>query len=99
MGYKKILLFGADHTWTKTLDVDDENFVVTVQPHFYEDNEEERRRVRDTYRGIRLHQVLESMSIAFKSYWEIKDYARAKGVEIINGTPGSMIDAFSRGSF
>lgn len=97
MGYKKILLSGADHSWTKTLDVDKENFVVSIQPHFYEDNEDEHRRVRETYKGLRLHDVLESMTIAFRGYWHIADYAKKKKVEIINITPGSMIDAFRKG--
>ena len=96
MGYKKIYLCGADHTWTRTLSVDDENFVVSVQPHFYEDNEEEHRRVRETYKGLHLHDVLGSMTVAFRSYWEIAAYAGKRGVEIINATPGSMIDAFPR---
>lgn len=96
LGYKKIFLCGADHTWTKTLDVDRENFVISIQPHFYEDNEDEHKRVRETYKGLRLHDVLGSMTIAFRSYWEIADYAGKKKVEIINATPGSMIDAFPK---
>lgn len=96
LGYRKIFLFGADHSWTKTLHVDDENFVISVQPHFYEDNENEHKRVRETYKGLRLHNVLESMTIAFRSYWHISDYAKKKGVSIINSTPSSMIDAFPR---
>lgn len=96
LGYKKIYLCGADHTWTKTLDVDNENFVISIQPHFYEDNEEEHKRVRETYKGLKLHDVLGSMTVAFKSYWEISDYAKSRGIEIINASPGSMIDAFER---
>ena len=96
LGYSKIYLCGADHSWTKTLDVDNENFVVSIQPHFYEDNEEEHKRVRETYKGLRLHDVMGSMVVAFKSYWHIADYAKTRNVEIINATPGSMIDAFSR---
>ncbi|MCH5226077.1 MAG: hypothetical protein J1D77_08735 [Muribaculaceae bacterium] len=96
LGFQKIYLCGADHSWTKTLDVDKENFVVSIQPHFYQDNEEEHRRVRQTYKGLRLHDVLGSMTIAFKSYWDIADYARKKKIEIINATPSSMIDAFPR---
>ncbi len=95
-GYKKIYLCGADHTWTRTLSVDDENFVVSVQPHFYEDNDKEHQRVRAAYAGLHLHDVLGSMTIAFRSYWQLADYARRRGVEIINATPGSMIDAFPR---
>lgn len=96
LGYDKIFLCGADHSWTKTLDVDNENYVISIQPHFYEDNEEEHKRVRETYKGLRLHDVLGSMTIAFRSYWEIADYATKKKVEIINASPGSMIDAFKR---
>ena len=96
LGYSKIYLCGADHNWTKTLDVDNENFVVSIQPHFYEDSEEEHKRVREAYKGLKLHDVLGSMTIAFRSYWEIADYAKKKNIEIINATPGSMIDAFPR---
>lgn len=95
-GFRKIWLCGADHTWTRTLSVDDENFVVSIQPHFYEDNDKEHERVRSTYAGLHLHDVLGSMTVAFRSYWDIADYARARGIEIINATPGSMIDAFPR---
>lgn len=96
LGYKKIYICGADHTWTKTLDVDNENFVISIQPHFYKDNETEHKRVRDTYKGLKLHDVLGSMTIAFKSYWDIADYAKKSNVDIINSTPGSMIDAFPK---
>ena len=96
LGYKEIFLCGADHSWTKTLHVDDENYVISIQPHFYEDSSEEHERVRETYKGLRLHDVLGSMTIAFKSYWEISEYAKKKRVTIINATPGSMIDAFKR---
>lgn len=95
-GYRKIYLCGADHTWTRTLSVDDENFVVSIQPHFYQDNDKEHERVRAAYAGLRLHDVLGSMTIAFRSYWQLSDYARSRGIEIINATPGSMIDAFPR---
>ena len=96
LGYSKIFICGADHSWIKTLDVDNENFVVSIQPHFYEDNEEEHKRVRETYKGLRLHDVLGSMVVAFRSYWHIADYAKKKNIEIINATPGSMIDAFKK---
>jgi hypothetical protein len=43
-----------------------------------------------------LHQVLESMMIAFRSYHRIQRYAEARGLKVLNATPGSMIDAFPR---
>lgn len=95
-GYEEVILVGADHSWSKTLWVNDDNLVVTVQPHFYQDNEKERKRVEDLYRNIRLHQIYESFAVAFRSYFAVRDYANARGVRILNATPGSFIDAFPR---
>lgn len=98
MGYKEILIFGADHSWMKTLSVTDGNEVVSIQPHFYKDGEDERNRVRHEYRNYRLHQIVESFAIAFKSYHDIANFANTKNVKIFNSTPGSFIDAFERRS-
>lgn len=95
-GFKRIAIAGADHTWTQTLSVDDSNRVVTVQPHFYKDNSEEKARVTSVYKDVRLHDILDSFRIAFRSYHRIADYAAREGVEILNVTPGSFIDAFPR---
>lgn len=95
-GFRKIYLCGADHTWTRTLEVDEDNHVVSVQPHFYKDSGSELKRVSTEYKGLRLCDVLGSMTIAFRSYFDIRSYAQKKGVEIVNSTPGSFIDAFPR---
>ncbi|MDE6283734.1 MAG: hypothetical protein K2L97_07075 [Muribaculaceae bacterium] len=96
LGYKKIYLLGADHSWLSTLSVNDNNEVVSVQPHFYKEDEREVTRIRSEYVRHPLHEVLESMMIAFRSYHRIREYADREGVEVINVTPGSMIDAFVR---
>lgn len=95
-GYGKVYVAGADHSWTQTLWVDDQNRVVSIQPHFYEDNESERKRVATEYHRYPLHQILQSLYIAFRSYFDIADYAQDRGVEVINITPESFIDAFPR---
>ena len=95
-GFDTIYLAGADHSWTRTLSVDDHNRVCTVQPHFYKDNDSERQRVETTYSDIHLHQMLESLTIAFRSYFRIADYADSRGCRVVNITPGSFIDAFPR---
>ena len=96
LGFKEIIILGADHSWTKSLDVSDSNEVVTVQPHFYAENEKEEQRIRHVFKDTRLHTVLESFAIAFRSYHSIAAYAKKSGVDIINATPGSFIDAFPR---
>ena len=95
-GYKRIYLTGADHSWTRTLSVDEENTVISVQPHFYEDNQTEKERVAAVYKEVKLHEILLSFHIAFRSYHLIADYATSRGIEIYNATPGSFIDAFRR---
>lgn len=95
-GFKTIYIAGADHTWSRTLGVDEENRVVSVQPHFYKDTAGEHARVANEYAGYRLHDILKSLYIAFRSYHQIEPYARSKGVRIYNISPGSFIDAFPR---
>lgn len=87
LGYTTIYAAGADHSWMRTLSVTDDNRVVSVQPHFYADNDKEQQRVTSVYSGLRLHQVVESFAIAFKAYHDIADYAARRGVEIFNSTP------------
>lgn len=96
LGFRTIYVAGADHSWMKTLDVTDDNTVVSVQPHFYSESKEEKARVTSVYKDVRLHEVVYSFYVAFRSYFTIERYARRKGVTIFNVTPGSFIDAFQR---
>lgn len=95
-GFRRIYIAGADHTWSRTLGVDDQNRVVSVQPHFYKDNAEEQTRVCAEYAGYHLHDILRSLYIAFRSYHQIAAWASRRGVSIYNISPGSYIDAFPR---
>lgn len=95
-GYEEIYIVGADHTWIHSLYVDDDNRVMSVQPHFYKDDPRELERQARMFAGLRLHNILESMTIAFRSYHAVRKYADRKGVRIYNSTPGSLIDAFTR---
>lgn len=97
MGYRTIAVAGADHSWMRTLEVNGNNEVVSVQPHFYEEDEHETARVTAVYRGVRLHEVIGSFYVAFKAYHVIERWARSIGARIVNVTPGSFIDAFERG--
>ena len=97
-GYRDIYIVGADHTWSRDLWVDDKNRVISVQKHFYKDNDKEFERVAQEYAGYHLHDILNSLTIAFRSYHQIADYAGSIGAKITNCTPGSFIDAFPRSS-
>lgn len=95
-GFKRVVLAGADHNWAKTLWVTDRNRVVSVQPHFYKDDDAELRRAEEIFSQVHLHDVYENYAIAFRSYHNVAPYMKKRGVEILNATPGSFIDAFPR---
>ena len=96
MGFKEIYLTGADHSWMKTLSVTDNNEVVSIQPHFYNDDNKEKERILHEYKGYPLHSIVESFAVAFRSYHHIQEYAVRRGISITNATPESFIDAFPR---
>lgn len=95
-GYTAIALLGAEHNWIRDIDVTADNEVVALQRHFYEDSEEEKRRIAHVYKGVPLHSIIGSLAVALKSYHSIEAFAKEKGVGIYNCTPGSFIDAFRR---
>ena len=47
-------------------------------------------------RPRKLHEILRKFYLSFKGYWEINSYAEKKGVQIINSSETSMIDAFPK---
>lgn len=97
-GFGRIYLAGADHSWSQTLSVDEENCVCNSPQHFYKEKPDAKaiERARAAYRGSHLHDVFENLRVAFRSYFDVKSWAESRGVKIYNSTPGSMIDAFER---
>lgn len=104
MEFEKIYLTGADHSWTKELFVTEGNQVLLSQKHFYESKNPEDKNssspkpmyIGGSQNERKLHEVLEKFVISFRSYWEIKSYAKYLKRKVINITPGSFIDAFER---
>ncbi len=96
LGFHQIYLTGADHSWMSTIRVNEQNEVLSRQPHFYKDNEQELNRIRVDYLHLPLHEVVKSFYIAFRAYHQIQRFARSAKVAIYNSTPGSFIDAFPR---
>ena len=90
-GFSTIYVTGADHSWLKELWVDDNNVVHTDSAHFYDKNG-----AVSTPTSCDMYFWMNSFAIAFRSYKQVERYARKKGVDIYNVTPGSYIDAFRR---
>ena len=98
LGYKKIGLHGAEHSWTENMRVNEDNILCTVNRHFYDEPEILRPWVGTNGKPMEISTLLFYLSNTFKSYKVIDRYAKQKRVRIINYTPKSYIDAFERGS-
>jgi len=104
MGFKNCFITGADHSWLQEIIVSDDNKVYLSQKHFYDDylksktytDEARPMYVGSTRKERRLHEILHKFYYSFRSYWELKEYAKAQKTNIYNLTPGSYIDAFDR---
>ena len=97
MGYRRVYLAGADHSWLPEITVNDRNEVLMNQKHFYDQGRSQARAVRnENLTTATLSTILHHMSVAFGSYFVLRDFARFCGAEVINVTPGSFIDAFPR---
>lgn len=101
MGYKEIHLYGADHSWTKSLCVTDNNIVSAIDCHFYEGDEKKLEPYLKTLPEggtdyYKMHELLRDFAKMFEAYHQIREYANKCNVRIINCTKDSFIDAFER---
>lgn len=95
LNYSKIYLTGVEHSWLPMLQVTQNNEAVLGQPHFYNSNVVAKQ--MDGPGGKRkLHEILHKFYLTFKGYFEIKNFADSKKVEIWNLTENSFIDAFPK---
>lgn len=100
IGYRNILLFGFEHSWTKHLYVNDDNLVCLHDSHFYDDaNIQDEIQYHGNGKPFKLHEILRMYADMFAAYWDIQAFAKRKNVRIVNYSPQSFIDAFERGVY
>lgn len=90
MHYSEIFLYGADHTWTRDLFVDEDNVVCYGDRHVYNTNLTVIKHTRS------MAEILADFSNMFATHVQIKKYADTENVRIINCTKGSFVDAYDR---
>lgn len=96
-GYRDVMIYGADHSWTESIRVDDQNRVCLTDSHFY-DTSKVNLLPWNKWTGepYKMHEVLRDLANMFDSYHRIKRYADYMECHIVNKTKGSYIDAFDR---
>lgn len=90
MGYKTILLYGADHTWTRDLFVDDDNVVCYGDRHVYNTG------LTVIKKDGTIANLLRQFAMMFESHHDISEFAKSVGCTILNCTKGSFVDAYQR---
>lgn len=98
-GYKDIIIYGADHSWTEGIRVNDLNQVCLADTHFYDQTKISLNPWRKATEGraiYKMHEILRDLAKSFESYHRLKSYAEIQGCHIVNKTKGSYIDAFDR---
>lgn len=98
LGYRRIELYGVDHTLLEGLCVDDENRLCRTVSHYYDTQQPEARPI---VRNVpptpyTMAAYLAEVAELFRGHEVLRDYARCRGARIVNRTRGSLIDAYER---
>jgi hypothetical protein len=99
-GYKRIYLFGADHSWHESIHIREDNVLCYKDRHFYDKEEVQKYtpvyKTPDCSQTINMAELFLAFSYKYASYMELEKYSKYKGVKIYNASNISYIDAFER---
>lgn len=99
LGYKRVELYGVDHTLLDGLVVDTENRLCRRDSHYYDTKPAEPKPIMKKVPAepYTVAEYLAETAQLFRGHEILRDYADALGAEIINCTKGSLIDSYKRG--
>lgn len=105
LGYKKIYLLGADHSWHQQLLVDEWNQTKLKQIHYDEDKtkliaQPVIKSINDNgqIKPFTISELFFAWAKVFEEYTATNNYAHSLNAKIINCSNISFIDAFERGT-
>ncbi len=96
LGFKKIVLFGADHSWHEEIKVDKTNKVTVNHEHFYDGGKVQLPMYKLEGTEYFIHDIFRKLHLAFKGYFVLKNYADSLNAKIYNASSKSYIDAFEK---
>jgi hypothetical protein len=98
MGYKKVWLAGADHSWFKEIYVNEDNSLCRKDLHFYDKGDQPLTPIIDPVSGKtqKAGDFFQALHRVFDSYYLLNDYAKTRECTIYNASGFSYIDAFER---
>lgn len=105
-GYPETYLLGADSSFLEQIRIDQEtNELYMLDTHFYEGKsvyldaslyKTKNGIIKGRLNDVKLHEKLSRMSLTFKYYDDLRQYAEYKQVKIYNASEFSWIDVFER---
>ena len=100
LGYKRIDLYGVDHTLLDGLTVDEENRLCRIKSHYYDKEQAVAEPIyfnaTNPPRPYSMYTYLAETAELFRGHEVLRDWAQAEGVRIVNCTRNSLIDAYER---
>jgi hypothetical protein len=99
LGYKKMYLFGADHSWHQTIELNSKNIVCFRDTHFYDNDD---THLTPFYKGyanqetFSMQELFEAFAAMFRGYDMLQLYAKSVGCKIYNASSKTFVDAFER---
>ena len=88
-GFKTLYLYGIEHSWTKSFDVDLETHRVFLNDgHFYETDNKRFMPINDYSKWLLW------IHFALESHLRLREYADSLGIKIINKTKQSFVEAY-----
>ena len=100
LGYRRIELYGVDHTLLDGLMVDEKNRVCRRKSHYYDSEQSPAEPIyynaTNPPRPYTMSEYLSETAELFRGHEVLRDFSEKCGAEIINRTAHSMIDAYKR---
>lgn len=99
LGFKKVFLVGADHSWHENIHLGEDNTLYMKNEHFYfEKNLSLTPLFLDPQctEKTKVHVFFNALSRAFEAHQQLAEYAKFIGAEIWNASKKTYIDAYER---
>lgn len=96
LGFKKIFLFGADHSWHEDIRIGSDNRATINHEHFYDTQKVWLPMLKLDGQEYYIHDIFRKLHFAFKGYFVLRDYSKFLKAKILNASSKSYIDAFER---
>ena len=99
LGYRRLELYGVDHTLFDGLVFDEQNRLCRRDSHYYDTVPVEPKPIMKKVPAepYTVAEYLAETAQLFRGHEILRDYAASLGAEIVNCTKGSLIDSYKRG--